>query len=119
LFTDDTGGIWYVCLRDVIVQLKDGRRQNLDVGDAVDGEFAHLAQERPGVVWLATDQSVVRLVAENKDGVFGPYRVERRFSTRNYGFRIRGPWILDRKDFYFASGGTLYHVPLADLLQGA
>ena len=119
LHTDETGGIWHVRQRDVVVQLKDGRRQRLDLDDALHEEYSSLVQERPGVVWLATDQSVVRLVSDSKDGVFGPYRVERRFTTRNHGYSIRGPWIIDRKHFYFASGGALYYVPLAELLKGA
>jgi len=117
LFTDETGGIWNIRQRDVLVQLKDGRRQRLDLDDAIDGDYANLVQERPGVVWLATDQSMVRLVCDCKDGVFGPYRLDRRFTTRNYGYSIRGPWIIDGKDFYFASGGVLHYVPIAELLK--
>ncbi len=119
LYTDDTGGIWHIRRREATVQLKDGRRQRLVLDDVLDWKDVNLVQERPGAVWLATSQSVLRLVSDCKDGVFGPYRIERRFTTRNCGYSIRGPWIIGGKDFYFASGGVLYHASLAELLKGA
>ena len=118
MYGDSTGTVWQLRSREVALQLRGGRKQTIQLADAMEPEYCEFAEERPGAVWIATDQAFVRLVAERETaGGIGRFSVDRRLSFRSFGYRVRGPWILGGNDFYFTHAGRLYHTTVSDLLS--
>lgn len=116
-YRDSAGSVWQLRSREVQILLPDGRKQMILLSEALEPRHCEFVEEKPGAVWLATDQAFIRLVAQRgKSGKLTGYRIDRRFSFRNFAYAIRGPWILGGEDFYFAHSGKLYHTKIRQLL---
>lgn len=110
---DNAGRTWLLRTDEIEVFCPDGTSQLIPTDKMVGGQ---LAVESDDAVWLATDQSLWRLALEKDAAGKAEWRFTHRFGLQSVAFDFAGPWIVGR-DFYYASGGTLYYTTIDELIK--